>query len=195
MSLKARNCIILVKKFSLNKWLAGVTDSASPYEGLDRGSIPLRADKGDIMGRVEKSLYMQDYYKWCKVHVDLIRAKDFENMDWERIEEEMVNMVGNNEGELENRLIVLYAHLLKWIYQPTKRGKSWTNSIGHQRDSVPSLINRNPSLKSSIEECSIQAYKRARKQAARETGLKIKNFPEEMPFTVEQALDEEWLPK
>jgi hypothetical protein len=38
------------------------------------------------------------------------------------------------------------------------------------------------------------AYEDARKLAAIETGIALKKFPVDCPYTIEQILDEDWLP-
>ena len=40
-----------------------------------------------------------------------------------------------------------------------------------------------------------KAYRRARKLASVETGLKLSRFPEQCPWTLEQVLDSEFLPE
>ena len=60
-------------------------------------------------------------------------------------------------------------------------------------DAVEHLID-NPGLKPRQEELFAAAYRRARKEAAVETGLLLKTFPETCPFTVEQALDDDFWP-
>ncbi len=142
-----------------------------------------------------KQLYQADYNAWCILHIQLMQNKDYKNMDWDHLTEEMINMVGNNEGELISRMMQLYIHILKWIYQPEKRTRSWKNSIQNQRIDIDEVIERNPSLQSCMFMCSVKAYKHARKKAAIETGIDKKGFPEQMPFFMEDALKEEWFPE
>ena len=40
-----------------------------------------------------------------------------------------------------------------------------------------------------------RAYRRARREAAAETGLPLSTFPETCPFTLEQALDDDFWPE
>jgi hypothetical protein len=70
-------------------------------------------------------LYEQDAYTWALQNAELIRIHRFSEVDWEHVAEE-IEAVGKSEWrELESRLIVLLAHLLKWQHQAEGRGRSW----------------------------------------------------------------------
>lgn len=62
-------------------------------------------------------LYEVDYYTWAKQHVELLQKGDFLAMDIEHLIEELDSMARSDKRELESRLTVLIAHLLKWQYQ------------------------------------------------------------------------------
>ena len=51
-----------------------------------------------------------------------------------------------------------------------------------------------PSLKHQLDELFAKAYARARKDASLETGIRLTTFPEQCPYSLEQALKEDWLP-
>ncbi|MGH8555990.1 MAG: DUF29 domain-containing protein, partial [Methylococcales bacterium] len=53
-------------------------------------------------------------------------------------------MGASERRELINRLAVLSAHLLKWQYQPSFRGRSWQITIKEQRRQLQRLLNDNP---------------------------------------------------
>ena len=85
-------------------------------------------------------------------------------------------------------------HLLKYIYQPEYRSKSWLYSIAEERRQIKKFMSNTPSLKSSFDECVEEAYEKARYQAARETGIDLETFNEEYAFDIDDALKEGWLP-
>lgn len=116
-----------------------------------------------------------------------------EKLDLENLKEEILEMGKWKRGQLENRLEKLFLHLLKWIYQPEKRSRSWRDSIEDQRDRISFLIKKNPSLNSCLQECVEDSYQFSRKMASRETKISLKAFPETMPFTFEEAMDDNWL--
>jgi hypothetical protein len=139
-----------------------------------------------------QNLYQKDFYAWCYAQANCIRSG--EKIDMEHIAEELELMGGNQSDQLINRFSVLFMHLLKLIYQPSKKKKGWINSVGEQRDRIELLIEDNPSLKGRLSDWVSKGYRLARKDASRETGLPLKTFPEQMPFTLEQALNEDWMP-
>ena len=61
------------------------------------------------------------------------------------IAEELEDMAGNKQDQLTNRLGVLLAHLLKWHYQPERRGRSWLATVREHRSRVERLLRQNPS--------------------------------------------------
>jgi hypothetical protein len=51
------------------------------------------------------------------------------------------------------------------------------------------------SLKNYPQEQLQESYEKARRQAAKQTGLIISTFPEECLYSLELILDENWLPE
>ena len=101
----------------------------------------------------------------------------------------------NDKRELLSRLEELLLHLLKWRYQPQQRGSSWAISIAKQRDGLADLLEDSPSLKPQLMAQFDKAYWRARRYASQETSLPITLFPATCPFTVEQAMDDQFWPE
>ena len=102
--------------------------------------------------------YQQDYHAWTQHTAELIRQRRFAEIDVEHVAEELEDMGASKERELENRLGILLAHLLKWRYQPERRGVSWEATIKEQRQRVARLLRKNPSLKAALEETHRDAY-------------------------------------
>lgn len=141
------------------------------------------------------TLYEKDFHAWCFDQVSFLTSKELDKLDWGNLIEEIRSMGGSVRQELENRLTVLFAHLLKWKFQPDFRSRSWTDTIEEQRRRVKRNLRLHPSLKSYLCEAAEGAYEYAILEAAKETLLDRKKFPKEMPFTIEQALDETWMPE
>ena len=91
-------------------------------------------------------------------------------------------------------LVILLTHLLKWQYQPDLRSTSWAGSIVEHRHRILDEIEDSPSLARYPSEVFGRCYSAAREQAAAETALPRSVFPETSPYTVEQALDPDFLP-
>jgi hypothetical protein len=139
-------------------------------------------------------LYEQDAFLWYNENAKLLREKKFELIDIENIAEEIESMGAYERDKLESFLMQLFLHILKWKYQPSRRCASWEISIKKQRRHVKRQINQNPSLKGVITEIVNHAYEDARDEAFEETSLELETFPEKMPFTFEEALQDNWLP-
>ncbi len=98
------------------------------------------------------------------------------------------------QRELVNRLAVLLLHLLKWQFQPAFQSRVWRLSIEGQRIRLGDHLKDNPSLKAQTGSAMEDAYRIAKVDAERETGLARATFPQTCPFTFDQAMSEDFLP-
>lgn len=133
--------------------------------------------------------YEADFFAWANEQAALLRAGRLSAADIEHIAEEIEDMGRAEQRELENRLKQLLLHLLKWRFQPERRGSSWQASIRIQRVEITKHIKKNPSLKADIAETMSDAYEIAQIAAAGETGLLETVFPAECPWSYEQIMD------
>lgn len=140
-------------------------------------------------------LYDEDFYAWANRQAELLRAGKLEEADLAHIADEIESMGKTEKRELISRLIVLIHHLLKWQYQPDKRTRSWRLSIEGQRLDVRAHLADNPSLRAQLDQAIALAYRRGLLEAARETELDTKVFPEACPWTFEQMLAENFWPE
>jgi hypothetical protein len=143
---------------------------------------------------VTGGLYDEDFFEWTRRSAELLRAGRFEQADVEHIAEEIEDMGKQDLKELNSRVQVLVAHLLKWQLQPAKRSRSWTSTIVTQRIEIDADLKQSPSLKRKVRSGLPDNYEKAVERAIADTGLALGLFPAECPFTVEQILDREFLP-
>jgi len=134
------------------------------------------------------SLYKQDFYQWTIEQANLMRSGALSQLDIENLIEEVESMGRSEKRELEHRLTVLITHLLKWDYQPERRGRSWENTIRIQRIDIRKLLQSSPGLKNHFEEAIASAYEKAVILATDETGLSESAFPKTCPYTIEQIM-------
>ena len=99
------------------------------------------------------SLYDQDFYQWTQEQAGLLKIGALSQLDVENLIEEIESMGKSQKKELISRLTVLIAHLLKWDYQPERRGRSWELTIKAQRVQIRRHISENPSFKINAAEC------------------------------------------
>jgi Domain of unknown function DUF29 len=135
------------------------------------------------------SLYDRDFHLWLETTADLLRQKKFDRLDLGHLIEEIEAMGRSEKRELYNRLIVLLMHLLKWEYQPSHRSNSWLATINEQRRQIVKLLADSPSLKNYFQESFQECYQIARKDASKETGLSLDNFPKQFSFEQETVLN------
>lgn len=139
--------------------------------------------------------YETDFAKWAAEQADFLKAGRLQHLDIENLVEEIQAMSRKEHRELMNRLIVLIAHLLKWQFQPSHRGASWTNTVEEQRREISGLLEDSPSLKNHFDDgVWLQTvWQRAQRQAVRETGLNT--LPGQPIWTMEEILDEDFYPE
>ncbi len=135
------------------------------------------------------TLHDLDFYTWTQRQAELLREGRFDELDTGHLIEELDSMGARERRELGNRLAVLLAHLLKWQYQPERRGNSWRRTIKIQRIEVNDLLADNPGLKSELAEIFAKAYEKARVLATDETRFDEEVFPVDAPFSLDEALD------
>jgi hypothetical protein len=128
--------------------------------------------------------------------VTLLKAQQWNQLDTLNLIEEIEALGRKERQELRNQLGVLLGHLLKWQFQPDKRSNSWLGTfIREQRDQNRLLLQDSPSLKPYLDEVFLAAYELGLALAIRETQLGEQVFPEECPYTPEQAMNPEFLPE
>ena len=138
--------------------------------------------------------YEQDFYSWLCHNISLLREGRLSEADVENIAEELDGMSKSQQRELISRLKILFAHLLKWQFQPDRRSNSWKGTIVEQRSQIRQLLKISPSLKNRIDEKIVDAYTDAVEYAALETGIPQSDFPQTCPYFFEQAVDKNFYP-
>lgn len=142
----------------------------------------------------------RDFYSWATETAQAIRERSFTAVDWESVAEELDDMGRSEQRELESRLCVLLAHLLKWQHRPDPipetswPKKSWALTIKEQRRRTRRVLKQSPGLKRCLEGTFADAYGDARLQAAGDCGSDENAFPETCPWTFDQILDDRYWP-
>lgn len=139
----------------------------------------------------------KDAYGWAVETAQRLREGQIEAVDMDALIEELEEMGRSEVNELENRLIVLLAHLLKWQYQPEGQGSSWKGTIIEQRQRIERRLRKSPRLRPWLPELAEEAYPVAITQAYKETGIEPKAFPKDLQavgWTLEQVLDLDFYP-
>lgn len=139
--------------------------------------------------------YDDDFFAWTQEQARLLREGDVAGIDTENLAEEIESVGRSDRREIRNRVTALLVHLLKWQFQPKRRGSTWSVTIWEQRLQINSILEDSPSLRPFPAEILGASYKRARDKAAQETRIGLRIFPAECPYALEQILSEDFLPE
>jgi Domain of unknown function DUF29 len=132
--------------------------------------------------------YERDFYSWLMEQARHLREGRFEALDCDNLAEEIESLGREQFNKLVSALRVLMAHVLKWDHQPSLRSRSWVLSIQEQRLEIADVLSDNPSLKPRIDEAVARGYRRARIEAAKETGLDEDAFPSTSPYAFDELI-------
>lgn len=139
-------------------------------------------------------LYDVDFYAWTQQQSKFLQEKTWICLDIPNLVEEIESLGKQERQELTNRLGVLLGHLLKWEFQSGSRSRSWFATIREQRRRILRLLDQSSSLKAFLSEALEESYQDALDLAVRETGLKYRDFPQNLPYELEQTLDVSFFP-
>lgn len=139
--------------------------------------------------------YEQDIVAWANQQAALLRAGRFDALDIQHLADEIEDVGKSEQRELTNRLVVLIGHLLKWRYQPARRGSSWRRTIAAQRKDVAYALKQAPSLKHKFDDMEWWdlVWTKAAAMAESETGLE--DFPEVCPWSFSEIMDPDFWPE
>lgn len=136
-----------------------------------------------------KDLYSKDFFAWTQANIGFLRNNEFTSVDITNLILELEDMGSSNKNALENYLIHLMSHRLKWTAQPNLQCNSWKATITQAVLRIKKILKKNPSLKNFAEMAVIDCYEEALLEAVKDTGLEQSFFPEECPFTLDNILE------
>lgn len=139
------------------------------------------------------NLYDTDIVAWAWEQAALLRSGQLSAIDALNIAEEIEDVAKSEQHELGNRLVILLAHLLKWQFQPDRRGHSWLRTIKNQRKAIARHMRRMPSLKHFVtdEEWLGDLWDEAISVAAKEMGRSV---PPLQRWPLFEVLDPDFFP-
>lgn len=141
------------------------------------------------------ALYSQDFCLWAEQTARLLQSKRYSEIDLENLIDEVEDMSRSEKRALLSNARVVLMHLLKCQYQPEKYSNSWLGSIREHRTRLQDAFKDSPSLQGYFQETFDECYQNARKQAADKTALPLDTFPQKSPFTPDECLNEDFLPR
>lgn len=146
---------------------------------------------------VKPTLYDTDYQLWVKHTVEQLRSRNFNNLDLENLIEEVESLGRSDKHAISSYLMRLCEHLLKLKYWESERElcfRGWNLEITNFRIQIQAQLETSPSLKIFLQNNFSKQYRNGRKLFLTVSGLDAEVVSEQPCFTLEQALDETWLP-
>jgi hypothetical protein len=147
------------------------------------------------MTMTNQASYDTDFDAWAQQQAAALRAKDWAQLDIEHLAEEVEELRKTERRGVRSQLRLILSHLLKWVYEPQKRTDSWRSTIANGRVLVQEDLEDNRSLARELTALEDWAYPRARRDAAKDTGLPLATFPDVCPWPLAQVLDEDFWPE
>jgi Domain of unknown function DUF29 len=138
--------------------------------------------------------YLVDFNSWIDQTAQLLRDRRWQEIDVAHLIEEIQDLGKSEKRGISSQLTRLLLHLLKWQFQPQRRSDSWIDSITDARTQIELAIEDSPSLINYPALQLNESYKRARRQAVKQTDMEASVFPEDCPYSLDCVLDEDWLP-
>lgn len=161
--------------------MAGRRTDNGNHIGLAPADAPVRAE------------YMRDFYSWLMEQARHVREGRWDAVDRENVAEEIESLGREQFNKLESALRVLILHILKWDHQPSLRSRSWLLSIEAQRLEIEDVLSDNPGLKPRTAEAIARAYRKARVETAKETGLDTATFPDTCPYSFDTMMSRKFV--
>lgn len=143
-------------------------------------------------------LYDRDFYLWLQIQAKLLRERKLEDVDFESLIEEIESMGRSEKKELKSRLTTLIEHLLKihyWQSEKANNARGWRQTIVEQRRQIEYLLSDSPSLRAFLAEIWRECYVNARKDLIKKYELDAETFPSEPAFSLEDILNEDYIPE
>ncbi|MBJ7898474.1 MAG: DUF29 family protein [Cyanobacteria bacterium RI_101] len=143
------------------------------------------------------ALYDADYLLWVEQTAAQLKSQDFSQLDLENLIEEVESLGRSEKHAIASYLTRLCEHLLKIQYWEAERAncfRGWDLEITNFRLEIQEQLEASPSLKSYLKDHFLKQYSNGRKIFLKTSNLKADLIPEAPDFTLEQALDEDWLP-
>jgi hypothetical protein len=141
-----------------------------------------------------KQLYEVDDSLWLEETIELLKNRQFEQLDLENLIEELEDLGSEKKNAVESLLEQIIRHLLLlqyWTNEVRYNGNHWRAELRGFRSQIRRKLTTN--LRNYLLKKLDIIYKDALGYVQEKTGFTV-NFPQECPYTLEQLLDENWLP-
>lgn len=140
-----------------------------------------------------KDIYETDYNLWLEKQIKLLTDRQFNLVDCEHLVEELEALGKEQKRAVESLLEQVIRHLLLyqyWTAEFKRNANHWEAEIVGFRTQLRRRLTTN--LRNHLAQELPSIYRDALKFVKAKT--KLSCFPTECVYTLEQVLDENWLP-
>ncbi|MGK7898765.1 MAG: DUF29 domain-containing protein [Xenococcus sp. (in: cyanobacteria)] len=102
-----------------------------------------------------KQLHNEDLNLWLEEIAIAIKNRDFNNMDWDGLLEEIEDMTASQKRALRSYTKRLLEHILKlkyWTKEKKYNQKGWRKEVVNFRNEVKEILEDSPSLRNYLQE-------------------------------------------
>ena len=135
-----------------------------------------------------RASYDQDEFGWLLEQASLLRDGRLDEIDHHTLAEFLTDMALMHRHAFRSAMAILLQYMLKVLVQPEKITRSWRLTISVQQDHARVIIKDNPGMRRYVPELYADAYSAARRFASDDTGIEIDRFPEDNPWSLDEAL-------
>ncbi len=137
-----------------------------------------------------KQLHDRDFNLWVEKTKKAIQNRDFENMDWDNLLDEIDDMGKSEKRSLDSYMQRLIEHILKlkyWDEEVERCRKGWQQEVVNFRNRIKRILKKNPSLKNYLKSEYADLY-----QDAISTMVFDFEIPEDSFVEVEQIMQNDY---
>ncbi|AKE65697.1 hypothetical protein NIES3806_27100 [Microcystis aeruginosa NIES-3806] len=141
---------------------------------------------------MSSTAYETDYNQWLKETVKQLQERNFEQVDWDNLIEEIESMGKSDRRALMSLLTRLIEHLLKlayWQEEKKRSGNHWAAAIVNFRAQIQHRLEDSPSLRSELAAMYDKVYPVAIKSVSQ-----LFSLNSDAHISLEQTLDDNWFP-
>ena len=145
----------------------------------------------------DASSYERDFHAWTQAQATLIETGRLDSLDLEHLAEEIGDLGREQRHALSAQLRHLLVHLLKLRYSAARYPRrGWLVEAQNARDEIAARLAASPSLRAQMPRLFDEVWPRARRGAILQMDVygEQAGIPRECPFTLEQALDDDYRP-
>ena len=96
-----------------------------------------------------KQLHESDFNLWVERTKEAIQNRDFENMDWDNLLDEIDDLGKSEKRSLDSYMQRLIEHILKlkyWDVEKERCSQGWMREVTNFRNRIKRILKKNPSL-------------------------------------------------